>query len=217
MNGIAEMVNLGKRVWIGVVAAVAMMGSACAAEPNVPSAFEELPLAVTERADGKIEVTEFFWYNCPHCYTLEPTVQKWLAEEKPEKVVFNREAPPLNPSWTEHSRAFYAAKQMGVLDKFHEPFFNALHKDRKRIQSPDEIAAFADSLGIDGQKMKSMMGSFMVDGAVRNAMNLAAKYRLTGVPAVVVGGKYKTSGQLAGTYPKMLDAITELSVQLGHQ
>ena len=142
-------------------------------------------------------------------------MNKWLAEDMPENVVFNREAPPLNPGWQTHSRAFYAARQMGVLDAFHEPFFDAIHKDRKRLQQPDEIAAFADSLGLDGSKMKGMMASFLVDGAVRNSMSLAAKYQLTGVPSVVVAGKYKTSGQLAGNYNNMMDAITELGERLG--
>ncbi|MGB0866330.1 MAG: thiol:disulfide interchange protein DsbA/DsbL [Granulosicoccaceae bacterium] len=208
------MANLNRRAWLGTVAVLAMAGSASAAELEVPIAFEELALAQTERPDGKTEVTEFFWYGCPHCYTLEPTMKKWLAEDKPETMAFNMEAPPLNPSWQVHSRAFYAAKQMGVLDAFHEPFFDAIHKDRKRLNDPDDIAAFADGLGIDGKKLKGTMSSFMVDGAMRNAMNLAAKYQLTGVPSVVVAGKYKTSGQLAGNYNNMVDAITELGVQL---
>jgi len=208
------MVTLGRRAWFGLVASIGILGSACAAEPQVPREFEELPLAATTRDDGKIEVVEFFWYGCPHCYVLEPTMEKWLAEDKPENVVFSREAPPLNPSWDVHSRAFYAAKQMGVLDTFHRPFFDALHKDKKRIQTPEAIAAFATDLGIDGQKLKSMMNSFMVDGAVRNAMTLAAKYRLTGVPSVIMAGKYKTSGKLAGTYEAMVDAISALSLQL---
>jgi len=209
------MANLNRRTWLGAVAMMATVGGAFAAELNVPIAFEELSLAPQQRSDGKVEVTEFFWYGCPHCYSLEPSMNKWLAEDIPENVVFNREAPPLNPSWQQHSRAFYAAKQMGVLDTFHEPFFDAIHKDRQRMEDPDDIAAFADSIGVDGKKMKSMMASFMVDGAVRNSMNLAAKYQLTGVPSVVVDGKYKTSGQLAGSYPNMLVAINELAVQMG--
>lgn len=197
-----------------MVALVGMAGSALAAEPEVPAAFQELPLAQTQRTDGMVEVTEFFWYGCPHCFSLEPTMNKWLAEDKPDNVVFNREAPPLNPSWQQQSRAFYAAKQMGVLDQFHEPLFNAIHQDRKKLSTADQLADFADGLGIDGKKLKSMMASFMVDGAVRNSMNLAAKYQLTGVPAVVVAGKYKTSGQLAGSYANMVDAITQLGNEL---
>lgn len=208
------MANLNRRTWLAAVAAMAMAGGVHAAELEVPMAFEELALAQTQLPDGKTEVTEFFWYGCPHCYTLEPTMKKWLAEDKPDNLVFNLEAPPLNPSWRAHSRAFYAAKQMGVLDTFHEPFFDAIHKDRRRMNDPDEIAEFADSLGLDGKKLKGMMASFMVDGAVRNAMSLATKYRLTGVPAVVVAGKYKTSGQLAGSYQNMVNAITDLGVQL---
>lgn len=211
------MANLNRRAWLGVVALMATAGSAVAADVDVPIAFQELPLAALERPDGKVEVTEFFWYGCPHCYSLEPGMRKWLAEDKPENVVFTREAPPLNPGWTQHSRAFYAAKQMGVLDAFHEPFFDAIHKDRKSLNDPDDIAAFADSVGVDGSKMKSMMSSFMVDGAVRNSMSLAAKYQLTGVPSVMVAGKYKTSGQLAGSYPNMLSAISELAGNIGNQ
>ncbi len=210
--------NFNRRTWLGAMAALSVARGATAAELQVPLAFEELPLAVADRSDGKVEVIEFFWYGCPHCYSLEPSMNKWLAEAMPENVVFVREAPPLNPSWQAHSRAFYSARQMGVVEEFHEPFFDAIHKDRNqklREGNEDEIVAFAESRGIDGKKFRSMMSSFMVDGAMRNAMTLAAKYRLTGVPSMMVAGKYKTSGQLAGSYEVMLEAITDLSTQLG--
>ena len=169
------------------------------------------PPLPTEGSEG-VEVLEFFWYGCPHCYAFHPHVDAWAARA-PANVKFRMVAAPLNPSWTTHSRAFYAAEVLDVLDKFHEPFFHAIHKERKRMRKEDEIVAFAESLGIDGKAFRDAMNSFATETRLRRAMQLADAYRISGVPTVAVNGKYSTSASRAGGYPQMIQVIEELVAQ----
>jgi thiol:disulfide interchange protein DsbA len=189
----------------------ALMSVAAAATHADELGYELIdPAQNTSVEAGQVEVIEFFWYGCPHCYRLEPSMQAWL-EEKPENVVFKRVAPPLNKNWENHARAFYAAEALGVTEKLHQPLFDALHKDKKRLFDKDDLADFAAEQGIDRDKFRKTMDSFAVSGQLNRATQLARAYRLGGVPAVVVDGKYKTSGTLAGTYPRMVEIIDELA------
>ncbi len=165
----------------------------------------------------KVEVLEFFWYGCPHCNRLEPTINKWNKETRPDYIDFVQVAAPLNPSWSNHARAFYAAQIMGVLDKFHEPMFKALHEDRKRLNKLEELSAFAGELGIDKDKFLSTMKSFSVETKLMRARQQAVAMGITGVPALVVNGKFKTSASLAGGYPEMMDVVNELAAEENHK
>lgn len=189
-----------------------MMAAAATATVHAEDLGYELvePAQNTRVQPGQVEVLEFFWYGCPHCFRLEPSMHEWL-KTKPENVVFKRVAPPLNRSWENHSRAFYAAEAMGVTDKLHEPLFNALHKEKRRIFDKDDLADFAAQQGIDRDKFRKTMDSFAVEGQLRRANQLARAYKLSGVPAVAVNGKYKTSGQLAGSYPRMVQVVDALA------
>ena len=120
------------------------------------SGYENLRSPQKTDADGKVEVIEFFWYGCPHCFQFEAHIAPW-HHDAPDNVEFVRMAPPLNPAWKVHSQAYYAAELMGVLDKFHEPMFNSIHRDRKGMRKPKEIAKLAESLGIDGDEFSKTM------------------------------------------------------------
>ncbi|MDO6460887.1 thiol:disulfide interchange protein DsbA/DsbL [Granulosicoccaceae sp. 1_MG-2023] len=161
----------------------------------------------------KVEVLEFFWYGCPHCYELEPMIDAWDKERRADNVEFIRVAPPLNPQWADQGRAYYAAKILGVLDTFHRAMFDAIHKDHKRLNKVEDIAKFAGTLGLDEDKFLSTMKSFAVEMELKRARQQAIAMRLTGVPGVVVNGKYRTSASLAGGYPAMLDLIDRLAEQ----
>lgn len=159
-----------------------------------------------------VEVIEFFWYGCPHCYQFEPHIAEWV-KNKPDNVEFITVAPPLNPQWKVHSQAFYAAQVMGVLDKFHEPMFNAIHKEKKAMRKPKDIGKLADSLGIDGDKFVKTMKSFAVDAKIRQSMQKAKDVGISAVPTVIVNGKYRTSGSVAGSYPQLIEVLNRLVAQ----
>ena len=164
-----------------------------------------------KRADTeRVEVLEYFWFGCPLCFAFEPTINDWAAS-KPDYVDFVREAPPLNPAWAPHSKAFYASQVLGVQEEFFEPFFNAIHKDKKRLTSPKAIAKFAGTLGIEEEKFLKTMNSFAVDAKIRRAMDLARAAGINSVPSVVINGKYKTSGSLAGSNDRVIEVINELA------
>ena len=194
---------------MGILALLALATSA-QAQGRYDKVSPPLP---TEVSDG-VEVLEFFWYGCPNCYAFHPYVDAWAAR-KPANVTFRMVAAPLNPSWAIHSRAFYAAEVLDVLDKFHEPFFDAIHKQRQRLRKEDEVVAFASSLGIDGAAFREAMNSFATETRLRRALQLADAYRISGVPTVAVNGKYTTSASRAGGYPQMIEVIEQLVADEG--
>ena len=175
--------------------------------------YEELPNPPKRADTDRVEVVEYFWFGCPHCFAFEPTINKW-AEDKPDYVDFVREAPPLNPAWAPHSQAFYAAEVLGITDQMFDQFFDAIHKDKKRLNSPKSISKWVGGLGIEGvdaDKFQKTMKSFAVDAKIRRAMELARNERINSVPSVVINGKYKTTGSMAGSNQKVIEVINELT------
>jgi len=179
-------------------------------EPVVP------PMETSTGADG-VEVIELFWYGCPHCYRLEPYIERWL-EQKPDHVTYVR-IPAIFPNrqtWENHARTFYAAEALGVIDKVHRPFFDALHAQRRKLNDEDAIAAFFVELGIDEAEFRKAYGSFAVDGKVRRAAQLTRRYGIDGVPSLIVDGRFRTGPALAGTYARtmpIVDALVEKARQ----
>lgn len=175
---------------------------------------EVKPAQQVSSGEGKVEVLEYFWFGCPHCYAFEPAINEWAAS-KPDYVEFVREAPPLNPNWRPHSEAFYAAEQLGVTEKIFEPMFNGIHKDKRSLRSRKDIAKFAGELGIDSKEFLAAMKSFAVETRMRQAMQKAQNSGITGVPSVVIHGKYLTGNTLAGSHEGIIRVINEL-VEVEH-
>ena len=170
------------------------------------------PPANTHVAEGKVEVVELFWYGCPHCYTFEPHVTEWL-KNKPEAAQFVRMPAVLNPHWEPHARAFYAAELLGVGEELHAKLFDEIHKNKRRLRSEDEIVRFYVQNGVDEAKFREAYGSFAVQTKVRQAARLGRQYQATGVPTVIVNGKYRTNATMAGGYRQMIDIINLLVAQ----
>ena len=161
---------------------------------------------------SKVEVMKFFWFGCPHCFSFEPTINRW-DDNKPEYITLVREAPPLNPSWEPHSRAFYAAEALGVKEVMFDEMFNGIHVDRRNLRSPDSIVKFMGELGIDEDKFSKTMDSFSVNAKMRRAVQLAKAAGINGVPTLVVNGKYRTGASLAGGHEGMIRVVTELAAR----
>jgi len=153
-------------------------------------------------------VMEFFWYGCSHCYKAEPKVQQWL-KNKPDKVKFIRVPAVMARHWIPHAQAYFAAERLGVLDKIHEPLFTAIHRDKKSLFAQEELAEFIGAAaGVDPVKVLVEMQSKVTEQQLRETFNLARLHRLTGVPAFIVGGKYKTGSAMAGD--DVMNVIDEL-------
>ena len=144
----------------------------------------------------KVEVVEFFWYGCPHCNDFEPALNNWL-KTKPANVNFVRIPAIFRETWAIHARAYYAAEALGVLDKVHSLFFKALHKDRIRLATEQDIAAFFVSNGVTQEAFTKAWNSFVVQSRVKRAITLTRRSGISGVPAMIVNGKYRTSAKEA--------------------
>lgn len=183
-------------------------GIAQAADPY-EGTYKEISPAQPTEAEDKIEVVEIFWYGCPHCYDFEPHIERW-HENAPDDVAFRRMPAVLNQSWLPHAKAYYTAIKLGVLDQIHKPLFDALHSERKRIFSESELKDFFVSRGVDGSDFSRAYNSNEVETKIKQAYFMARNYKLTGVPSVVVNGKYMTSASMAGSYEKLLEIIDHL-------
>jgi thiol:disulfide interchange protein DsbA len=154
----------------------------------------------------KIEVTEFFWYGCPHCFHLEPSLQKWKKTADKDIQIVSIPA-TLNPNWKLHAKVYYAAEAMGVLDKIHNPLFQAIHDQGRRLFSEKSILRFFASQGVDADKFKDAMDSMVVATKVKRADEISRQASLTGVPALVVAGRYRVlSGGVSG-YDEMFQVV----------
>ena len=166
----------------------------------------------TSTGDDKIEVVEVFWYGCPHCYSLEPTVEKWL-ENKPDNVEFVLIPGVLGKRWELDARVYYAAEVLGVLDKIHKPYFDAIHLEKRRMRNKEQVADFFVDLGVDKEAFLKTFDSFAVETKLRRSQQLVKRYKIRGVPAVIVNGKYEVTGSSAGSAEKIFEIVDYLVAQ----
>jgi thiol:disulfide interchange protein DsbA len=166
------------------------------------------------QSPDKVEVVELFWYGCPHCYEFEPFIKRWLVS-KPDYVTFIRMPAVFanNRLWLLHAQAFYTAEALGVLDRVHAALFEAYNKERRPLDSKERLAALFKEQGVSDDEFARAWDSFAVQSRVRQATALTERYRIDGVPAVVVNGKYRTSGSLTGTYANLLKVVDALVEQ----
>lgn len=161
--------------------------------------------------DKKIEVVEFFWYGCGHCYAFEPAIEAW-AKRLPPDVAFRQVPVGFAPPHQLHQKLFYALEEMGQLSAISKRVFAAIHQQNRRLSSESEIMAFATSNGLDAGKFAEAFKSFGVNTKASRAKQLAEAYKIDGVPAVGVNGRFYTSGSLAGSNERAL-AVADFLIQ----
>ncbi len=173
------------------------------------------PAPVTLAAGKAVEVVEFFWYGCPHCYAFEPTLEAWVKRLPPD-VAFRQVPVSFTAQHQFHARLFYAMEETGTLPALHRKVFNAIHQQNKRLNSDAEIAGFARDNGADGDRLVQAMKGFSVSTKATRAKQLADAYKIDGVPAVGVHGRFYTSGSLAGSHERAV-AVADFLIQLARQ
>ena len=192
-----------------VLAGASLFGVAQAENIEAGKQYVELSSAVPVSKPGKIEVVELFWYGCPHCYHFEPTINPWIAK-LPDDVNFVRVPAMFGGVWDLHGQMFIALQTMGVEDKVHAAVFEAIQKDGKKLASPDEMAEFLATQGVDKDAFLKTYNSFGVKGQVANAKRLGMAYQISGVPAMVVNGKYRFDIGSSGGPEQTLDVADQL-------
>ncbi len=202
-----------RRLFLGLLLALSALGMSANIAAQPYTAGEDYSLVSPAQpggSDGKVQVVEMFWYGCPHCFEFEPTLHDW-EKSKPENVEFIR-MPAIfnNPRWELHAATFYTADMLGVMDKFHTPFFNAIHLNKERMSTKEEIREFFAGIGVDGKTFDDTFDSFAVQTKVRRAADLSRKYGISGVPSLVVNGKYVVDGPKAKSYENMVRIVNAL-------
>ena len=160
---------------------------------------------------GKIEVVEFFWYGCPHCNALEPALEAWI-KRLPADVVFRRVPVAFSATHEAHQRMFYALEAMGQLEALHRKIFAAIHTQRQRLDREADQEAFVAANGVDAAKFAELGKSFSVQTRMRQAKQLSMAYKIDGVPALGVQGRFYTAGSLAGDNMRAL-AVADFLIE----
>ncbi len=163
---------------------------------------------------GKLEVVEFFWYGCPHCNEFEPALEAW-TKTLPADVLFRRAPVAFRPEpHGTHQRLYFAIEAMGLIPALHRKVFYAVHNERQMLDKPADISAFVSKNGVDGAKFLDVFNSFSVQTKARQAHQLSEAYKIDGVPALGVQGRFYTSGSLAGSNDRALAVVDHLLKRL---
>ncbi|HET9644535.1 MAG TPA: thiol:disulfide interchange protein DsbA/DsbL [Burkholderiaceae bacterium] len=165
---------------------------------------------------GKVDVIEFFWYGCPHCNALEPVLEAWL-KHLPPQIAFRRVHVGFTALHETHQKIFYTLEAMNLVEQLHRKVFAAIHVQHRRLDKESDIAAFATENGVDANKFMEVYKSFAVQTKARQAKQLTDAYKIDGVPALGVQGRYYTSVGLAGSQQNTLAVVEYLTkkVQAG--
>lgn len=165
--------------------------------------YVELQIPLKTRKPNQVEVAEYFSYGCPHCYQFEPLISVW-HDKLAEDVEFVRTPAIWNKDYQVYAQTYFTAKALKVLDKIHTPLFNAIHNQRQRLNSPQAMADFFKDYGVEVEDFAKAYNSFGVRASVQQAEAKGRAYRSGGVPAIIVNGKYRVEGSMAGSNVNML-------------
>ena len=162
-----------------------------------------------EAPAGKVEVIEFFWYSCPHCNAFEPKLVSWI-KKLPSDVSIRRVPVAFRDDFVPQQRLYYTLEAMGKLDELHGKVFTAIHAERQVIDKEASIVAWAEKNGLDKARFQELYNSFSVQTKARRATQLQDAYKVQGVPALGIAGRYYTDGTLAGTMDRALQVTDYL-------
>ena len=175
--------------------------------------FELRQKVATDAPTGQVEVIEFFWYSCPHCFQFEPQFAQW-HKAPPKGVVVKRVPIAFREDFAPQQRLYYALDALGLVDKLHAVVFNAIHVQKKPLKTDAEILSWiGQQAGVDATKFQQAYQSFGVAAKVRRATQLQNEYRIEGVPSFGIAGRFYTDGSLAGGMPRALQVVESLAAR----
>lgn len=196
------------------IGALLLSFSSVAQEPYYPIV---PPQSAKDIGAGKIEVIEFFWYGCSHCYNFEPALKAWL-KDKPSNVVFRRVPAIFRKSMLIHAKAYLTAEMLGITEKVHPVIFDTIHKGKRALDTTQEISKLmADTSGLPLQDVIDTMNSFAIESQARQAIQMSRLYGLRGVPSMAVDGKVMVTGRTAGSLDAIPGVVDDLIKQIAAQ
>lgn len=201
-------------------AALALVAAALAlvrptAAQQAPS-YVEINPPITTDSKSKVEVVEFFWYECPHCYALEPSLEAWV-KKLPKDVEFKRVPAMFNQRWALSARVYYALEAIGEVDRLHKPLFDAIHKDGLRVTNESQVTDWLERQKADVGKFSAAFKSFSVESRLKRAAELTQASKVDGVPALMVNGRYLVGASAANSEERMLAVADSLIEQSRRQ
>lgn len=179
------------------------------AEIKADRDYMQLPTPQPTLSGKKVEVIEFFWYGCPHCYELEPHLKAWL-KRKPKDVEFRHVPAIFRDSWVPNAKTFYALEALGMQEKLHEQVYDAIHAENLDLNNEQLLFDWVAKHGVDRKKFADAYNSFSMQAKVSKSVQMPKDYGLKGVPSLVVDGKYLTSGSLAGSPEEVIKVLDQL-------
>lgn len=177
-----------------------LLAAGAGATPDNPQSgkdYRTLDQAQQTDSGKKVEVTEFFWYSCPHCSSLEPALAEWVKKQG-DNIVFKRVPVAFRDSFAPQQRLYYALEAMGKSEELQKKIFRTIHSDRRQLDTEAQIVEFITKEGIDKQKFLDLYNSFGVTAKIKRAVQLQQAYGIDGVPMLAVDGRYVTSPSIVG-------------------
>ena len=210
-----------KRYVSATLAALAVLFSAngSAAETLVTAFvegehYERLPIAVETNSGDDVEVVEVFSYACVHCFNFDPVIEAWVSNRADAPMAFTRMPAIFSQDWELMAQAYYTAETLGVLEQVHMAIFEGIHVRREDLRREDLLGElFATHADVSADDFSTAYNSFSVRSRVQQAKARGRAYRVTGVPMLIVAGKYKVDGRMAGSNTKMLEIVDYLVQQ----
>ena len=179
-------------------------------KPQEGTDYLALDKRVPVEAGGKVEVIEFFWYSCPHCNAFEPALEAWI-KKAPKDVDVKRMPVAFRDDFVPQQKLYYTLEAMNKIDELHRKVFYAIHVEKQPLNREDGILAWAGKQGLDPAKFAEIYKSFAVASKVRRATQLQDAFKVSGVPALGIAGRFYTDGSLAGSMERAL-MVTEYLV-----
>ena len=187
------------------------------AQANAPRAGTDFNVldrpAPVDSPAGKIELVEFFWYNCPHCNAFEPVLSQWV-KKLPADVVFKRVPVAFRDDFVPQQRLFYALEALNLIDTLHARVFAAIHVEKQNLSQGAVIIDWVAKQGVDRDRFVEQFNSFSTATKATRARQLQTAYQVEGVPALGVAGRYYTDGALAKSMGRVLQVVDHLTDQI---
>ena len=194
-----------------VLACVPLMFSATTvlAEDYQEGVHYQVLSSAIDNNSGSIVVNEFFGYTCPHCNAFHPSLEHW-ADQQNDDVVFTPVPVVFSKAWEPYAKAYYISKIVGVYDKSHDAIYNAVHIDKRRLATREALQKFFASFNVSEDDFNKAYDSFALKNLLRQGKRLAGKARITGVPSMLVNGKYLVTTSMAGSHENVLKVVDYL-------
>ena len=205
------------KAWWIRLAAVALLGFPFVAAHAAPltltegRGYERLAVPQPVSPQGKVVVTEFFWYNCPHCAAMEPLLEAW-AKKLPSDVVLERVPVAFGPQFVDQQKLYYALKALGKIPQMQGAVFRAIHQQHITLMTPQQLAAWVQTQGVSRQAFLNAFNSFGVQMDAKRATQMVSDYQITGVPTLAVQGTYTLSASMPQTpdNPQVLQGVESM-------